>query len=72
MTKKKIYSYFRVILIHAAKMEYLTTNPLLKIGNFKETGEHERKKMNFYTGDEFQKFIFTAKEFAAEAEKRMM
>ena len=44
-------------------MEYISINPLGKIGNFKRTVE-VKKEMQFYTSEEFLKFIKPAKELA--------
>lgn len=69
VTKQKIYSYFRAILNYAVKMEYLTMNPIVKIGNFKDSGENEKKKIDYYTAEEFKKFISSACNYAIEAER---
>lgn len=69
VTKQKIYSYFRAILNYAVKMEYVTMNPIVKIGNFKDSGESEKKKIDYYTADEFKKFISSARGYAMEAER---
>ena len=55
-TRKNIYSEFRTLLNWAVKMEYIPSNPLLKVGNFKAPMEIE-KEMDYYTADEFKKFI---------------
>ena len=64
-TKKNIFSEFRTMLNWAVKMEYLSTNPLTRVGNFKAPLEIV-KEMDYYTADEFKKFISQAR---AEAEK---
>lgn len=64
-TQKNIYSEFRTMLNYAVTMEYIGTNPLVKVGNFKSTIT-EQKEMDFYTPEEFKKFISAAK---AHAEK---
>lgn len=66
-TRKNIYSEFRTILNYAVKMEYIQKNPLLKVGNFKAPLEL-KKEMQFYTPEEFHKFITAAKEFAERSE----
>ena len=63
--RKNIYKEFRAMLNFAVKMEYIPTNPLLKVGNFKAPLE-EHKKMLFYTPEEFGKYITVAKEKATE------
>lgn len=66
--KQKIYSVFRAMLNYAVKMEYINTNPLSKLGNFKDVNS-VKHDMDFYTSDEFLKFIHTAKDIVEEAEK---
>ena len=65
-TRKNIYSEFRAMLNYAVKMEYLPKNPLLKVGNFKAPLE-EHKEMDFYTPEEFGKFISAARQLAEES-----
>ena len=65
--RKNIYSDFRTMLNYAIKMEYLPKNPLLKVGNFKAPLEL-KEEMKFYTAEEFQQFISSAREFAEQAE----
>ena len=67
-TKKKAFIYFSAMMNYAVKMEYLQKNPFLQIGNFKDV-LGIRPKMNFYTPEEFNKFIATAKEIAEEKER---
>ena len=67
-TKKTIYSILHSLLDYAEKAEYLPKNPLDKIGNFKNTCEI-KKEMDFYTPDEFSKFIVSARKFAENEEK---
>lgn len=66
--RKNIYSDFRAMLNYAVKMEYLQKNPLLKVGNFKAPLEL-KKEMQYYTAEEFQQFIFAAKEYAEQSEQ---
>lgn len=66
--KKNIYSEFRAMLNFAVKMDYLSKNPLLKVGNFKAPMEL-KKEMDFYTADEFKKFIAAAKEYCQKQEE---
>ncbi len=67
-TKKVLFKCFCSIMSHAVKMEYLQKNPLLKIGNFKDT-LNIKCEMNIYTLEEFKRFISTAKELAEEKER---
>lgn len=64
-SKKSVYSALNATLNYAIKMDYIATNPLEKLGNFKETVQI-KQEMQFYTPEEFSKFIATAR---AEAEK---
>lgn len=66
--RKNIYSDFRAMLNYAVKMEYLQKNPLLKVGNFRAPLEL-KKEMQYYTAEEFQQFIFAAKEYAEQSER---
>lgn len=64
-TKKNAFSDFRAMLNYAIKMEYLSKNPLSKIGNFKNS-ELIEKDMSIYTADDFKKFICASKDIAEE------
>ena len=66
-TKQNRYGEFRTLLNYAVKMEYIPRNPLLKVGNFKAPFE-TKKEMQYYTADEFKKFIQKAKEEAIQSE----
>lgn len=68
-TRQNRYSEFRALLNYAVKMEYLPNNPLLKIGNFKAPLQFE-KEMQYYTADEFKKYIKVARETALQSEKQ--
>lgn len=63
ISKKNIYTVLNSILNYAVKMDYLASNPLKKIGNFKDAYRQE-KDIVFYTPDEFMKYKATALEFA--------
>lgn len=63
--KKGIFSDFCVLLNHSVKMEYISKNPLISIDNFKDPYE-SKKEMDFYSAEEFMKFISIAK---GEAER---
>lgn len=64
-SKKHTYGDFRAILNYAAKMEYIPNNPLLKIGNFKDT-ILMKKEMSIYTAEQFSNFISTARQIAEQ------
>jgi len=67
-TKKRAFIYFSAMINFAIRMEYLLKNPLTKIGNFKDVLT-VKAKMNFYTPQEFEKFIRVAKKSAEEKEQ---
>lgn len=58
-TKKNIYKIFNAMLNYAVKMEYMDSNPLKKIGNFKDVYDFNKpeEKIRYYTADEYKKFI---------------
>ena len=64
--RKSIYGEFRTSLNYAVRMDYLSANPLLKVGNFKDAYE-TKKEFNFYTAEEFLKFISVAAQRAKES-----
>jgi integrase len=65
-TKKKIYASLSATLNYAARMDYIGSNPLTKVGNFKDDST-VKKEMDYYTPEQFKLFIETAKK---EAEKK--
>ncbi len=66
-TKQNIFNTFSAVLNYAVKMEYLTKNPLKRLGNFKEVYfEAPEEKIHFYTPEEFNKFIDIARQEAEE------
>ncbi len=67
--KKTIYSKFRAFLNYAVRMEYVPKNLLMSVGNFKNPYE-ETREMDFYTVDEFSKFISAAHALAARTERK--
>ena len=62
-SKRNAYSTFRAMLNYAVRMDYLSQNPLTKVGTFKETVQVQ-KEMQFYTPEEFLQFITAAREAA--------
>lgn len=66
--KKNIYGEFRTMLNYAVKMEYIPKNPLSVLGNFKDVNLI-KKEMDFYTADEFLKFIKAARKSATKSEQ---
>ena len=64
-TQKAIYSELRALLNYAVRMEYLSRNPLLSVGNFKEVDFTPPKdKLHYYTAEQFQRYIGVARNFA--------
>ena len=63
-TKQNAYGELRALLNYAVKMEYISQNPLLKIGNFKDVNTI-KDEMQYYTPDEFKQYINAAR-FCAE------
>ena len=62
---QNIYGTFRAILNYAVRMKYLSENPLLAVGNFKDTDFTPAKdKLKYYTPEQFVKFMSAAKEYA--------
>ena len=68
-TRQHAYSIFRSVLNYAVKMEYLPTNPLLRVGNFKEALSL-KPDMKIYNAQEFTLYINTAKQLAEEHEEK--
>lgn len=61
-TKKNAYKEFSAMLNYAVKCDYLPSNPLLKIGNFKDAYNFEKHedKIQYYTASEFRLFMASA------------
>ena len=68
-TRRGIFQELRTMLNYAIKMEYISINLLTKLGNFKDSNEL-KKEMEYYTADEYIKFITTAKTLAEVAEAK--
>ena len=66
--KKNVFGDFRALLNYAVRMEYLSRNPLNNISNFKDPYA-TKKKIDYYTSEEFAKFIRAARISAELAEK---
>lgn len=66
VTKRNAYAAFVAMLNYAVKMDYLTKNPLVALGNFKapEAVEKPAEKLHYYTSEQFCKYISVAKEKA--------
>ncbi len=67
-TLKNIYSEFRTLLNYGVKMELMARNPLTIVGNFKDTDfTPPEDKLQYYTPEQFQKFIGVARDVALES-----
>lgn len=62
--KQNIYSIFRAVLNWGVKMDYLSQNVLVKVGNFKSGIVTEKRNVDFYTAEEYKLFSTAAKEEA--------
>ncbi len=57
-TKNNIYKELRALLNFGVKMEYLPSNPLVKIGGFKDDDfSTPQDKLQYYTAEQFKAFI---------------
>ena len=66
-TLRNYYAEFRGMLNYAVKMEYISKNPLVTIGNFKEAfTEKPKDKLHYYTAEQFSTFIAEAKRKASQ------
>lgn len=63
ITKQNIFTQLRAILNFGVKLDYLPKNNLVKLGNFKDSN-YTKKKMLFYTADEFKQYIAQARKDA--------
>ena len=64
-SKKNIYSVFRAMLNHAVKLGYMQSNPIYRIGNFKDN-QSVKKDITIYTAEQFTTYIKAIKQFALE------
>ncbi len=64
-TNQHIYGELRALLNFAVKMDYLPTNPLTKLGNFKEVYfEKPQDKLHYYTVDQWRKYVAAAEKLS--------
>ena len=69
-TQKAIYTELRTMLNYAVRMEHLARNPLVTVGNFKDNDfTPPQDKLQYYTAEQFQKFIAAARAAAAKTEE---
>lgn len=63
--KQNIYKEFRTLLNYALRIEYITKNPLIDVGNFRDPyATPDKDKIHYYTPEQFLKFIKVAYESA--------
>lgn len=67
-TNQSAFKTIRALLNYAIQMEYIQKNPFDKISNFVDKSTI-KKKIEFYTIEEFKTFINKAREIAEEREK---
>lgn len=68
--KNNIYKAFSALLNYAVKMEYIKENPLHNVGSFRDVNITQKKKMDYYTADEFKRYISAAKAWAKSDERK--
>lgn len=68
-TKRNYFKYFRAMLNFAVKRGYIATNPLNRVGNFKDPylTEQEETVLHYYTADQYLRF---AEQSRMKAEKK--
>ena len=60
-TKNNAYKELRAVLNFGVQMEYLTQNPLNKIGRFRDAYfTHEHEALHYYTPEQFRRYIAAA------------
>lgn len=62
-TRKNMYSALRAVINHGVRMGYINSNPLAKVGGFKDVNTI-KEEINYYTADEFKEFITVAYDLA--------
>lgn len=66
-TKQNIYREFRTMLNYAVKMDYISKNPLTKVGNFRDPYfSKPEEKIQYYLPEQFKKYIKKAREYAEQ------
>ena len=65
-TKQNAYKELRALLNYAVKMEYIPSNPIKKIDNFKDAYS-TKSEINYYTSEEFKLYIAAALEDAEKS-----
>jgi len=63
-TKRSAYGKLKTLFNFAVRLDYIAKNPLEKIPNFKDSN-YQKKGIDFYTPEEFSKYIAVARHKAA-------
>lgn len=66
VTKQNAYGAFVALLNYAVKMEYIPKNPLVALGNFKDSNVIDKpaEKLQYYTPEQFCSYIKVARDRA--------
>jgi len=66
-TRNHAYSTLRILLNYAVRMEYISKNPLVALGCFKDA-DYCKAEIKYYTASEFLSYINVAKQYAEKRE----
>lgn len=67
-TKNNAYKELRALLNFGVSIEYLSKNPLDKIGRFRDAYfTHEQEQLQYYTPEQFHRFIAVAERYRARS-----
>lgn len=67
-TMKNCYKELRAIINYALRVGYISFNPLVQVGDFKDA-YRGKVEMDFYTAEEFRKYKTTFLQYAQESNK---
>lgn len=70
-SKRNAFDKLKALLNYAVRREYIPNNPIMKIDTFKDVTS-VKKEMDYYTAEEFKRFIETAKNTAQNKEATHM
>jgi integrase len=63
-TKKNTFAALRAAFSYAERMEYIAGNPVKRVGNFVDVEFKPHDEMQYYTPEQFVKYIAVAKDYA--------
>ena len=63
-TCRNAYRDFGGVLNYAVKVDILHSNPLKRVGNFRDNGEQEERVLHYYTREDFGRYMAVAREDA--------